>query len=527
MAYYSTGSSPGSPRWNRSRAPALLGLKPLRLAACGATGQLILLCVTSLVPPLLFVAFDGRVHTLVPFFPDDAFYYLQVAWRAAHEGSISFDGENVTTGFHPLFFVWCVLLSAVTDKTGILAAVFVMDGLALLTTLQILFATLAGPGVSRSLATVAGALPLFTLPLWTSSGLEFAAVLPAAAVFSALWLGSARDELRRWQWGLGIGMSAALVCLARLDLVVALAPFAVYLLALSLRRRQRGHLVAAALGYAMVVGPYCIWNVWLQGSVVPTSALVKLSGPHSLAANWRALTFGNAVGVGLFFVPVVLSLLALITHLCDRGPQGRYVTLLSLSTFLYLGYVLFLGRNVFRWYLAYPVFGSLVALVVLAGRLSNAVRLPGSWSFRLVFAVLVGACNLGLFVAWSHQETVSMSLWRMTNEINDVVPNGARLATADAGVVGYFGRFRVFNLDGLVNSTANWKHYLSRGDIAGYIRAEGVEYVLLRETATQRLDDERVVVDGQVGLLLSRDQLLGRYVIGSQFSERLYRLTMD
>lgn len=498
-----------------------------RFAAPARGGQLLLLCISSLAPPLLFVAFYGRPPTLVPFFPDDAFYYLQVAWTTAHDGRISFDGRNVTTGFHPLFFACCVLLSAVASKAGVLAMVFVMNGLALVATLQILFVTLSGPGMSRSLATMAGALPLFTMPLWTSSGLESMVVLPAAAVFCAVWLGSSRAGFSSWRWGLGIGTSAGLVCLARLDLVIALAPFAVYLLAKNLRRRQHGPLSAAVLGYAVVVGPYCLWNVWLQGSMVPTSAIVKLAGQHSLAANWKALTFGNSVGVVLFLVPVVLNVLALAKHVGDAEPQGRYVTLLSLSTFLYLGYVLFLGKNVFRWYLAYPVFGSLVALVVLVPWLSEHVRLPGSWPFRVAFAVLVGACNVGVVVAWSHQETVSVALWRMTNEINVVVPDNARLATADAGVVGYFGRFKVFNLDGVVNSLDNWQKYLSRGDIAGYVQAEGVEYLLLRETAMQRLDEERVVVPGQVELILSPDQLLGRYAIAPQFSERLYRLKPD
>jgi hypothetical protein len=433
----------------------------------------------------------------------------------------------VTTGFHPLFFACCVLLSAVASKAGVLAMVFVVNGLALVATLQILFTAMTGPGVPRSLATTAGALPLFTMPLWTGSGLEGAAVLPAAAVFGAAWLGSSRDGRSSWRRGLGIGVSAALVCLARLDLVIALAPFAVYLVAQNLRRRQLGHLSAAALGYAVVMGSYCLWNVWLQGNVVPTSAIVKLAGQHSLAANWRALTFGNSIGVVLFLVPVVLSLLALVKHVVDDEPQGRYVTLLSLSTLLYLGYVLFLGRAVFRWYLAYPVFGSLVALVVCVLWLSGHVRLPGSWRFRLLFALLVGACNVGVFAAWSQQETVSVALWRMTNELNVTVPDNARLATADAGVVSYFGRFTVFNLDGLVNSLENWQKYLSDGDIAGYVRAQGIEYLLMRETALRRLDEERVAVPGRVELILGRDQLLGRYAMAPQFSERLYRLKPD
>ncbi len=502
-------------------------LTPSRLTMPAGHGQqLLLLSLGGLVPALLFVALYGRPERLVRFFPDDAFYYLQVAWTAAHDGRVSFDGRNVTTGFHPLFFASCVLLATLASKAGVLVLVFVLNGLALTATLQMLFATLTGPIGARSLATTAGMLPLFTMLLWTSSGLESAVVLPVAAVFGAVWLGSSRDAHSSWRWGLGIGTCAALLCLARLDLVIALGPFAIYLLARNLRYRQLGHLSSAVLGYAAVIGPYCLWNIWLQGNVIPTSAIVKLTLQHSLVTNWRALTFGNSVGVVLFLVPLVLNLLALFKRVYDEH-EGRYVALLSLSALLYLGYVLFLGKGVFRWYLAYLVFGSLVALVVLVRWLADHVRLPDSWAFRLVFAALVGACNMGFFIGWSHQETVSVALWRMTNELNVTVPANARLATVDAGVVGYFGRFKVFALDGLVNSLENWRRYLSHGDIAGYVRAEGVEYLLMPETEQPQLDEETVVVPGRVELILGSDQLLGRHAIAPRFTERLYRLKPD
>src|SRR6185436_5679356 len=37
------------------------------------------------------------------YFAPDAFYYLQIADRAAHTGLYAFDGVRTTTGFHPLW----------------------------------------------------------------------------------------------------------------------------------------------------------------------------------------------------------------------------------------------------------------------------------------------------------------------------------------------------------------------------------------------------------------------------------------
>ena len=45
---------------------------PSRFAPHALSGQLLLLCVSSLVPPLFFVAFYGGPRPLVSFFPDDA-----------------------------------------------------------------------------------------------------------------------------------------------------------------------------------------------------------------------------------------------------------------------------------------------------------------------------------------------------------------------------------------------------------------------------------------------------------------------
>jgi hypothetical protein len=41
---------------------------------------------------------------VIPFLPDDAYYYL----RIAQFGGFTFDGVNFTNGYHPLWMAVCV-----------------------------------------------------------------------------------------------------------------------------------------------------------------------------------------------------------------------------------------------------------------------------------------------------------------------------------------------------------------------------------------------------------------------------------
>src|SRR5690606_2407201 len=63
--------------------------------------------------------------------------------------------------------------------------------------------------------------------------------------------------------------------------------------------------------------------------------------------------------------------------------------------------------------------------------------------------------------------------WLRTN-----APHNARVASFDAGVIGYFAPQSVTNLDGLVNSVAYLKARKAGHPLAAYLREQEIEYIV-------------------------------------------------
>jgi len=116
--------------------------------------------------------------------------------------------------------------------------------------------------------------------------------------------------------------------------------------------------------------------------------------------------------------------------------------------------------------------------------------------------LIASAClivDTAALYAWSRTETTSSGLLELTRQLNLLIPPEARLATNDAGVVGFHARFQVHNLDGLINSYDNWEQYLKRGDYAGYASKYGINYLLLRNEIAEAYQQE-VLTSGSIHL---------------------------
>src|SRR5262245_20657161 len=87
-----------------------------------------------LVCGLYFALFLGFAillpdHRLVPFFNDDAFYYIQPASNIAAGNGPTFDGVNATNGYHPLYMLFLAGCCRIYELKGFagLRAVLLID----------------------------------------------------------------------------------------------------------------------------------------------------------------------------------------------------------------------------------------------------------------------------------------------------------------------------------------------------------------------------------------------------------------
>src|SRR6186997_3194204 len=80
-----------------------------------STGVAVVVSLVTLVPALAWLS--ARFPNL--FFEDDAYFYLQIAWNLGRGAGSTFDGINVTNGYHLLWAALLVPFAAVIHALGL------------------------------------------------------------------------------------------------------------------------------------------------------------------------------------------------------------------------------------------------------------------------------------------------------------------------------------------------------------------------------------------------------------------------
>lgn len=435
----------------------------------------------SIIPSLFLIIFRSDTLSLVRFFPDDAFYYLQTAWNFSRTGFISFDGTNSITGFHPLWLLVSSVLMFFANKHIALFVVFLFNSLSVATSLYFLSKTFLLFGrrpLSLGLVSVL-TLPIFNFFLFTSSGMESGLLIISFSLFFYEFCKSLTSVDLNVRDACFVGITAGLVALSRLDSVVVLIFFGLYFLYAAWKMKRVYLAIAALISFVLVISPYFVWLWSVQENLMPMSSLAKYGRERwPFETVLRSLAGTNVLGNIFFVVPVLLNILALVTAPSERDSKNL-VLMLKISAFAglsYLLYVLFVAHEPYRWYLNITQIISLFCFAWLVSR----TKYVDLFSLRFMIPVVLLA-NFGFLFLWSKMETTSFGLLKMTIEVNDLVPANAVIATNDSGVVGYFSTSKVHNLDGIANSLDNWKKYLSRLDYAGYFEEYSIDYMIIRK----------------------------------------------
>jgi hypothetical protein len=307
---------------------------------------------------------SGHV-ALVRRFPDDGFYYLEIATRLARGQGFTFDGIHATNGFHPLWEFMLVPVAAVFAGDALIRAAAVLGLVICLVALLLVVRVVwraAGPGPALFGGVVA---TQFALHGWVN-GMEGPAVLLAVALLLTALAAADRESPGRWFL---VGLCSAVLVLARLDfaLVIAIVPVALWL-------RSRSWRVVGwwCAGGAVLAVPFGGWWVLRWQHLLTTSATVKN------AAIDRAICheFGGRLTSGY------------TRFLVDTG--HRYLTVLEPWAYLDPGPSATRGAVVLRGLLV-------VSLVAVAG-LGVVVSVQRLRRTRDIDAARLGACGWSLVV---------------------------------------------------------------------------------------------------------------------------------
>jgi 4-amino-4-deoxy-L-arabinose transferase-like glycosyltransferase len=356
----------------------------------------------------LHKAWDDIPTLVLQAMSDDAFYYFKIARNIATGHNVTFDGETLTNGFHPL---WMAILTPIYLLGGdrdlsvhlgltiasLLAAgtVFLVYAIARTLT-DNLWASLAA-------ATVYALHPYLIVE--ALNGMETALTVFMVALTTWLFLRIAvRSERTSLAGYAGLGASAGLMVLARTDTVFILPPVLLFLLA-----RERGWqrltspLVTGGLAL-VVVAPWAIWSLVTFGTVVQVSgvAVADVEREAYLDVHGSSVTtqVDRAWDVTsdalfaelphLYFVPHggpktpilftglgFLALMLVAPFAPQRGQATRQIGLLTVPTLGIVASLVFNGAirwHVRVWYLAPMALVGAIFLAIVVNYVHGLLR---------------------------------------------------------------------------------------------------------------------------------------------------------
>ncbi|MGD2109457.1 MAG: hypothetical protein PVI86_08700, partial [Phycisphaerae bacterium] len=413
---------------------------------------------------------------------DDAFYYFKIARNIVSGQGCTFDGIASTNGFHPLWML-CILpvFSALTTGVELPARVVLAgNGLLAAVTMVMLFRLVRRwvGGGTEWIALAFCALPPVSGALL--NGLETGLLLWAGTLL--LWL-CYRFELHAVGASPGrtflFGVLLGFITLCRLDSAFLLVAAGLVTLLLTLvgavtirRCVVRGLLLG--LGFAVLFGPFCIWNIATFGHVMPISGGMKSSFPA--LRDTLSLTGDRLFGALLLAVVWGVVLAGTRPGSVRRWLESPLVLLAVACTLHFVHAFLFLTWGVYWWH--FSLYG-LTAAVGLAQAVQRWTLDRGRIEPAAVGIIIVGLVvpGVGLKVfelrskAEQHAAWLEGARWARAETTPDTV-----FAIKDAGLFSYFSQRVTVNLDGKANGYA-FRDALYADDVGGYLRGADVEYI--------------------------------------------------
>ncbi|MEW6517390.1 MAG: glycosyltransferase family 39 protein [candidate division FCPU426 bacterium] len=535
--------------WSKQTSPERLALWALVLAALAVR---------------LGLAWQPLERLLVMTVSDDMFYYLKLAQNWVAGLGVTFDGQNPTNGFHPLFF----LAAAALFKAGagqeaavhLLLMVSSLCGLGTAWLIRHLVLRITNEAFLGLLGFALYAFNPFALAL-EFNGLETALYGMLLMATLVAYLDVRQQPAVRWPRWLGVGALAGLTFLARTEGIFLPAVMVLDFAWLALRKRlPAGHWQGLGLGLLAglaVASPWLIWNLaqfgtieQASGKIFPLRAQLILErtlgrlpglGDHvqsalrSLAWNIYILAsmllgipYTASKRVVLFFA-VVPALAA--GYLLGRGRGQKQAGRAMDSLAPALGYIalLFAYYSFYHRASHWRYFYSLLLVLIPTGAalLAGWKDSLGATAFRR-FAGLGALVVYLLAASWilivrepsfPHQARMAQAAhWMKQN-----LPGEARIGAFNAGIMGYFSGRRVVNLDGVVNNAM--PEVIINRRLDGYIQSEHLTHVCDSPEAVElyfRLFAEHPPQD-----LLVEEQVFGDPVHAPGQAVSVYRIKQD
>ena len=473
---------------------------------------------------------------------DDSFYYFQIAYNLAQGKFSTFDGGiTQTNGYHPVWLLLITPLYWLFDKETALFGIkaleimLVAGGMALIA-LAAWLARLAWPLLFAALPT------LYRNPLELLWGLEAAAAMFALALLIlAVCLYMRHPE--RWKWHLA-AIAFALPWVRLEYIAVSLAATAA-LCAIEWSRQERRAISLSELanfrrayippiGAAAGILVYFAYNRLAFGGALPVNALTKQAWSQNKWAREGGYdfiqNFGDTLRLGVFDHELLIALeicayLLIAWRLALRSNDRRdwLLTAFLAGVFgLAAGHIAKFAQSVLimhpddAYRIWYFVPAYLMTALIIPIRLYVAIYLIRRFlaprrriaaNALSVGVVVIGAAFLlarsdfAEPFRWVDQKSEDIyyaphiASYMGVQVMNGALPEGSVIGVNSAGIIGYFSRFPVVNLDGLVNSYEHFHaRHIRRTEGLDFYRRYGVTHLV--NHVGRHITDDNMVFEG-------------------------------
>lgn len=403
------------------------------------------------------VLFGRFLHPaqLLGYYQDDFFYYLKVAQNIAEHGSSTFNGLQLTNGYHPLWMLLLVALCFVFHGTAFFVALQAISLAAAIFSFLLFRRIVMACSTSRIASVGALALGLASLQLMRY-GMEVTLTLPLAACF--LWMLIHTGPPRTAAAALAMGFVASLVVLSRLDAALLIALCCLAIMPAVFHGRNGFRIAAAFLAGVL---PLLLLYVAVQYEVfhllTPVSGLAKqMKAGHMLSpATWESLLPGDrfrmwvvapqllllALGLSAWFLPPTQRKPSQ-PHAMSLRHIALAITLFPLVHWTVLS--ILSDWSLWAWYFYSLTLGCAGACMLLA---MGRIRPAAQYLYGAV-ALVLGVYSAAYVVAGPNSVAILESSTQLANFM-DAHP-GVWMMGDQAGTTGYLTHQPIIQTEGLV-----------------------------------------------------------------------------
>lgn len=437
---------------------------------------------------------------------DDSFYYYLIARNFARGLFSTADGTHLTNGYHP---VWAVLLTPVfwlvrDSETALRVAK--MEELVILLVAGCLFMAAGLKAGWKVPVLLVFPVCLFSNPIYFC-GLEVAPQVLALATLMFLLTLLFQDPGSLWKW-VAFSVTCALLPWVRLEALTAGIATAA-LVSLYMLCTRRGSLSRVLGIWAGIIGSlavYFSYNAKVFGTAVPVSGQVK--------AYWTTLRFAQTGGRHLlhdahFYLGQHKTLLAatiaclLLVGFSWSRPLYRTapyrvnhavdVFVLALAFYLLSRLIYSICFLYFEYDAPWYYVPGMLLLALLAPLTVSRIfllyrmdpartlrhRRTEAWAGIVALVLVIAAArpfqdiriwNSGWRPNWQ------AASFEGTQWMNEHLPSSAVIGSSDSGVVAYFSRHSVVNLDGLANSDQFFAAVRNQS-VEAWMKRENIHYL--------------------------------------------------